>query len=128
MDEVLYLMQGISPYKMYLLLMMYRTGSASEIQEHNNGRERLELTCESELNEGQDVVMTVVVDNQSANDIANKEDYTNSRLNTSVVSSSDGQQNGKTFSSTFGLTEEENREFWNMLLPTETGSGRFTIT
>ena len=72
--------------------------------------------------------MTVVVDNQSANDIANKEDYTNSRINTTVVSSSDGQQNRKTFSSTFGLTEEENREFWNMLLPTETGSGTLTIT
>ena len=26
-------------------------------------------------------------------------------------------------SSTFGLTKEETREFWNMLLPTETGSG-----
>ena len=34
-----------------------------------------------------------------------------------------GAEKKSEFSSTFGLTAEETREFWDMLLPTETGSG-----
>ena len=34
-----------------------------------------------------------------------------------------GLEKKREFSSTFGLTEEETGEFWDMILPTETGSG-----
>ena len=35
-----------------------------------------------------------------------------------------GLEKKREFSSTFGLTAEETREFWDMILPTETGSGK----
>ena len=37
-----------------------------------------------------------------------------------------GEEKKSEFSSTFGLTAEETRDFWDMLLPTETGSGERT--
>ena len=61
--------------------------------------------------------------NLSTNNLANKaiEDEKQSRIHGST-----GTRPGlerTEFSSTFGLTEEETREFWDLILPEETGSG-----
>ena len=62
--------------------------------------------------------------NLSTNNLENKdiEDENQSRIHGST-GSRPGLERSE-FSSTFGLTEEETREFWDMILPEETGSGK----
>ena len=108
----------------------YRTGSTSDLVEHKNDSETLDPTCDrsSHLDGNEDGEMINVSGNNfSTNKLTNKDSTTStkSRANGSAVSTT-GREIG-VFSSTFGLTEDETREFWNMLLPTETASGAFTI-
>ena len=62
--------------------------------------------------------------NLSTNNLKNKavEDDNEPKVHGSKGSQLDQERNE--FSSTFGLTAEETREFWDMILPEETGIGK----
>ena len=59
----------------------------------------------------------------STNKLKNRDSVNNKKSRVQDFTGSSTGIEKSELSSTFGLTPEETREFWNMLLPTETGSG-----
>ena len=65
-----------------------------------------------------------VTSDEEDGNINNSKKLGDSPLNVHEYTISSDSIEEKEFSSTFGLTAEETREFWDMILPPETGSGK----
>ena len=67
---------------------------------------------------------TFVTSDKEDDNTKNSNKLIDSTLNVHEYTESSDSIEEKEFSSTFGLTAEETREFWDMILPPETGSGK----